>query len=105
MSAQRIAVVTGTSGGIGLHTAVGGSDPDPADPYGRLLTAYLRRTAGAFAGAQTPAEAAAVVVEAATTATPRFRWQTSDTAAAFAGLSLADLDGCRVLAQTSTWLV
>jgi hypothetical protein len=46
-------------------------------------------------------------VEAATTSTstPKFRWQTSATAAAFAGLSLADIDGSRVLSQTSTWLI
>ncbi|MGZ6751946.1 MAG: SDR family oxidoreductase [Nocardioides sp.] len=74
------------------------------DPYGPLLAAYLERTAGAFAAAQSPADAAAVVVEAATTDTPRFRWQTSEGAAAFVGLSLADLDGSRVLDQTSTWL-
>lgn len=77
---------------------------DPEDPYSELLAAYLRRTAGTFATAQSPAEAAAVVVEAATTANPKFRWQTSATAAAFVGLSLADLDGSRVLGQTSTWL-
>lgn len=74
------------------------------DPYGSLLTAYLRRSEGAFASAQSPEEAAAVVVEAATTASPRFRWQTSDGARAFVGLSLADLDGAGVLRQTSTWL-
>ena len=49
-------------------------------------------------------EPAAVVVEAATTDRHRFRWQTSPGAAAFAGLSLADLDGSRVLAQTSSWV-
>ena len=78
--------------------------PDPEDPYAGLLAAYLARTAGAFANAQTPEEAAAVVVEAATTAEPKFRWQTSEGAATFAGLSLADLDGSRVLGYTSTWL-
>jgi NAD(P)-dependent dehydrogenase (short-subunit alcohol dehydrogenase family) len=77
---------------------------DPADPYGQLLAAYLRRTAGAFDNAQTPESAAAVVVEAATTEHPRFRWQTSPAAVAFAGMSLADLDGSRVLEATSGWL-
>ena len=75
-----------------------------ADPYRDVLGAYLRRTAGAYDNAQTPAEAAAVVVEAATTATPRFRWQTSEAAVSFAGLSLGDLDGSQVLAATSSWL-
>lgn len=74
------------------------------DPYGELLAAYLRRSESTFAAAQHPRDAAAVVVEAATTDQPKFRWQTSDGAAAFVGLSLADLDGSRVLGQTSTWL-
>jgi hypothetical protein len=56
----------------------------------------VRRTAASFRTAQLPQDAA-VVVEAATTATPRFRWQTSPVARAFAGLSLADLDGSPVL--------
>jgi hypothetical protein len=34
----------------------------------------------------------------------RFRWQTSDQAAAFAGLSLAGTDGERVLGVTRTWI-
>lgn len=75
-----------------------------ADPYAGLLAAYLERTAGAFASAQTPEQAAAVIVEAATTDRPKFRWQTSEGAATFAGLSLGDLDGSRVLGYTSTWL-
>ncbi len=74
------------------------------DPYSQLLAAYVGRSAGSFANAQSPADAAKIVVEAATTATPKFRWQTSDAAVNFAGLSLADLDGSRVLAATSTWL-
>jgi NAD(P)-dependent dehydrogenase (short-subunit alcohol dehydrogenase family) len=78
--------------------------PDPDDPYADLLAAYLRRAATTFAAAQSAPDAAAVVVEAATTPTPRFRWQTSPAAVAFTGLSLADLDGSRVLGQTSTWL-
>lgn len=77
---------------------------DPEDPYTDLLAAYLRRTAGAFDHAQSPTDAAAVVVVACTTDKPRFRWQTSEGASAFAGLSLADLDGSGVLDQTSTWL-
>ncbi len=74
------------------------------DPYRDLLAAYLTRTEKVFAAAQLPAEAAAVVVEAATTVSPKFRWQTSEGAAAFAGLSLSDLDGSRVVGATSTWL-
>ena len=44
------------------------------------------------------------MVEAALTEQPRFRWQSSPTAEGFAGLSLADLSGERVLDQTRTWL-
>ena len=74
------------------------------DPYGEMLAAYLRRTQGVFATAQTSAEAAAVVVEAATTSQPKFRWQTSENARAFVGLTLADLTGEQVLGVTSGWL-
>jgi NAD(P)-dependent dehydrogenase (short-subunit alcohol dehydrogenase family) len=80
------------------------ADADRDDPYAALLDAYLRRTAGAFANAQTSEQAAAVIVEAATTAESRFRWQTSDQAAAFVGMSLKDLDGSGVVGATSTWL-
>jgi NAD(P)-dependent dehydrogenase (short-subunit alcohol dehydrogenase family) len=81
----------------------GGGGPS-GGPFDELRAAYVRRTAATFARAQTPEDAAAVVVEAATTTSPRFRWQTSPTAVAFAGLSLADLDGSAVLGQTTTWL-
>ena len=74
------------------------------DPYESMLQSYLARSRTAFAAAQSPADAAAVIVEAATTTSPKFRWQTSPGASAFVGLSLADLDGSRVLDQTSTWV-
>ncbi len=77
---------------------------DDDDPYGALRAAYLARSERAFAAAQHPRDAAAVVVEAATTAAPKFRWQTSAGASTFAGLSLADLNGNQVLQQTATWL-
>ncbi len=81
--------------------------PDPAgddDPYAGMLRSYLARTRSAFAAAQSPADAAAVIIDAATTDSPRFRWQTSPLATGFAGLSLADLDGGRVLGQTAGWV-
>jgi NAD(P)-dependent dehydrogenase (short-subunit alcohol dehydrogenase family) len=74
------------------------------DPYAQLRDAHGRVLAGAAERAQTPLQAAQVVVEAATTAEPKFRWQTSRFATAFAGLSIADLDGSRVLGATSAWL-
>src|SRR6478672_4045050 len=86
------------------NTGATGRAPAADDPYAELLAAYLRRSERAFAAAQSAPDAAAVVVEAATTRTPTFRWQTSPGASAFVGLSLADLDGTRVLGQTSTWL-
>ncbi|MGN6444827.1 SDR family NAD(P)-dependent oxidoreductase [Amnibacterium sp.] len=79
-------------------------DRSDAGPYAEQLQAYLDRTAAAFAAAQLPEDAARTVVEAATTAEPRFRWQTSDAAVRFVGLSLADLDGSRVLGATSQWV-
>ncbi|WZH36547.1 MAG: SDR family NAD(P)-dependent oxidoreductase [Microbacterium enclense] len=73
-------------------------------PYAQLQQAYLDRAATSFANAQAADEAAETVVEAATTDTPRFRWQTSEAALRFAGLSLADLSGSRVLDVTSAWV-
>ncbi|OZD57845.1 short-chain dehydrogenase [Rhodococcus sp. 06-1477-1B] len=73
-------------------------------PYAELQQAYLDRAATSFASAQSAQDAAKTVVEASTTSAPRFRWQTSDTATQFAGLSLGDLDGSRVLGVTSGWV-
>jgi NAD(P)-dependent dehydrogenase (short-subunit alcohol dehydrogenase family) len=80
------------------------SRPADAGPYAELLGAYVTRTRATFAGAQTAQSAGAVIAEAATSSTYRFRWQTSDQAAAFVGASLADVDGSRVLATTRTWI-
>ena len=77
---------------------------DDAGPYGELLAAYLSRTEAAFASAQSAQSAGAAIATAATSPAYRFRWQTSDQATAFAGLSLADLDGERVLGVTRTWI-
>ncbi|GCD93151.1 SDR family oxidoreductase [Embleya hyalina] len=74
------------------------------DPYRELAERFLRTAQAEMAEAQSARNAAAVVVEAATTDTPRFRWQTSPTATALVGLSLADLDGGNVAAAMSRWL-
>ena len=74
------------------------------DAYGPLLAAYVARTQQTFSQAQRAEDVAAVVVEAAMTDRPRFRWQTSDAARAFVAQSLRDLDGATVLTETSTWL-
>jgi NAD(P)-dependent dehydrogenase (short-subunit alcohol dehydrogenase family) len=82
----------------------GSAEVDASAPYAEMQRAYLARSRGVFTGAQTTDAAAAVIIEAATSDNPRFRWQTSAAASAFVGLSLADVDGSRVLAQTSTWI-
>ncbi|XVU22945.1 SDR family NAD(P)-dependent oxidoreductase [Actinoplanes sp. CA-054009] len=97
-------VEPGAVGSAFVDNVAGTKDAGADDPYGPLLAAYLRRSTAVFANAQPAADAARTVVEAALTDTPKFRWQTSDSAAAFAGLSLADLDGSRVLGATSAWL-
>jgi NAD(P)-dependent dehydrogenase (short-subunit alcohol dehydrogenase family) len=73
-------------------------------PYDELLGAYLQRTAGAFANAQSAVSAAKAIADAATSTTYRFRWQTSPAATTFVGMSLADLDGERVFGATRTWI-
>lgn len=78
--------------------------PDEGGPYGELLAAYLRRTGAAFAAAQSAADAGAAIAGAATAAEYRFRWQTSDAAKAFVGMSLVDVTGEGVLGATRTWL-
>ncbi len=77
--------------------------PSVEGPYAELLQAYLDRTAGAFANAQTAADAGRAIADAVTAGEYRFRWQTSEAAAGFAGVSLADLDGDRVQSFTRPW--
>lgn len=73
-------------------------------PYAVQQQAYLDRAATSFANAQPADEAAETVIEAALTDDPRFRWQTSEAAVRFAGLSISDLSGARVLDVTSSWV-
>ncbi|MCX5209390.1 SDR family NAD(P)-dependent oxidoreductase [Kitasatospora sp. NBC_00240] len=73
-------------------------------PYTPALEAYLARTAGAFANAQSAADAAAAVVAVLTAEHPVPRVQTSDAARAFIAGKLADPDGTRVVGTTSTWV-
>lgn len=77
---------------------------DPEDPYHDLGEKAIRFVVTAIETGQFAREAAQVVIEAATTDSPRFRWQTSEAAVAFAGLSLADLDGGNVVKAMSRWL-
>ncbi|PWR07226.1 short-chain dehydrogenase [Micromonospora sicca] len=75
-----------------------------AGVYAPALRAYLDRTAGAFAAAQSPADAAAAVVATLTDPEPAPRVQTSTTARQFVGAKLADLDGRAVATITAGWL-
>lgn len=76
-----------------------------AGDYRDLFDAYVKRTAAAFTNAQTAAEAAVVIVEACTAASPQLRYQTSPIAKAFAGAKLADLDGSAIQGITRKWVV
>lgn len=85
------------------------SSLDPAilaedDPYLPELERYLDRSASTFAVAQQAAEVAAVVLAAATDEPPRLRYQTSNAGTAFVAAKLADVDGSRVLAETTSWI-
>lgn len=79
--------------------------PTEIGAYGELLDAYVARTTGAFAKAQSAADAGAEIAAAALSDEIRFRWQSSDVATAFVGVSLADPDGSRVRAFTAPWIV
>jgi hypothetical protein len=81
-----------------------GGDAAGGDAYAAQLDAYLSRSAGAFAAAQSAHDAGVAIAAAVTSSDYRFRWQTSDGATAFVGMSLADLDGSRVLGATRTWI-
>ncbi|PWU43402.1 short-chain dehydrogenase [Micromonospora globispora] len=75
-----------------------------AGAYGPALRAYLERTSGAFAAAQSPADAAAAVVATLTDPEPAPRVQTSTAARQFVGVKLTDLDGLAVTATTAGWV-
>ncbi|MGH3689600.1 MAG: SDR family NAD(P)-dependent oxidoreductase [Microbacterium sp.] len=78
--------------------------PESGGPYGALLDAYFARTAGAFANAQSAESAGAVIAAAVLSDEYRFRWQSSEGATRFVGVSLADTDGSGVLSFTRPWI-
>lgn len=78
--------------------------PESGGPYGALLDAYFARTAGAFANAQSAESAGAVIAAAVLSDEYRFRWQSSEGATRFVGVSLADTDGSGVLGFTRPWI-
>lgn len=73
-------------------------------PYAATFERYISRTASAFAGAQSPDAVAEVLRDVLAAEQPDFRYQTSPSSAAFAGLKLADRTGAAVQALTATWL-
>ncbi|RKT09606.1 short-subunit dehydrogenase [Streptomyces sp. 1114.5] len=80
-------------------------DPlEQAGPYAPALAAYLERTRGAFANAQTSQDVAARITDLLAAEQPPFRLLTSDAARAFAATKLKDLDGSAVQTLTSAWV-
>ncbi|GAA2819792.1 SDR family oxidoreductase [Streptomyces showdoensis] len=77
---------------------------EQAGPYAPALSAYLERTSGAFASAQTSQDVAERMVDLLDAERPAFRLLTSDAARAFAGVKLADLDGSAVQNLTGGWV-
>ena len=101
--AARFGVVVSVvePGAVGTHINANGDfgaiTRQPNDPYGELGQKFLMKYNELFEAPQPARDAAAVVIEAAITEAPRFRWQTSREAAALVGLSLADLDGAKIV--------
>ena len=75
-----------------------------AGPYAPALQAYIARTRQAFDAAQSPAEAVVPIIDLLASERPPFRVQTSESARAFIGTKLADLDGSAVQTLTGGWL-
>ncbi|MGW1109372.1 SDR family NAD(P)-dependent oxidoreductase [Streptomyces sp. NPDC002540] len=75
-----------------------------AGPYAPALEAYIARTQQSFGNAQTPAEAAAPIIDALTADRPPFRIQTSQWARDFVATTLADLDGSAIQTLTADWV-
>ncbi|MET8627885.1 SDR family NAD(P)-dependent oxidoreductase [Kitasatospora sp. NPDC004669] len=73
-------------------------------PYAPALEGYITRTRDIFSHAQTPAEAAAPIIDALTADRPPFRVQTSEWARDFVATTLADLDGSAVQTLTGAWV-
>jgi len=74
------------------------------DAYTPQIQAYVERTSGAFADAQTPQDIAAVIASVIADENPKFRYQTGERSTMFAGMSLSDLDGSTVTNATAGWV-
>ncbi len=117
-TAERMILITGTSTGIGLATAVAAAQAGwrtvatmrnpvlgAAGAYAGALRAYLTRVSSQFAGnAQPASEVANIIVALLAAEEPPFRVQTSDWARQFVASKLADVDGSAVQALTTPWV-
>jgi NAD(P)-dependent dehydrogenase (short-subunit alcohol dehydrogenase family) len=77
-----------------------------AGPYEAALQAYIDHVMADFSSdaLQTSEEAAEVILSVLLAPSPPLRTQTSPWATKFVGLKLADLDGTRVVGETSGWV-
>ncbi|RFA19858.1 SDR family NAD(P)-dependent oxidoreductase [Subtercola boreus] len=75
-----------------------------AGVYRPALESYLARSSGAFENAQLPQGVAEVIVGVLQDAQPPFRVQSSQSATAFVGMKLGDLDGSVVTGATTAWI-
>jgi NAD(P)-dependent dehydrogenase (short-subunit alcohol dehydrogenase family) len=78
---------------------------EPQEGYGPMLESYLTMTQQVFAAAgQTPDEVARVIVEAATTETPHFRYTTSEPVRGLISRKYVDPTGDSIIALTGARL-
>jgi NAD(P)-dependent dehydrogenase (short-subunit alcohol dehydrogenase family) len=79
--------------------------PGPGDAdYQPLLDTYMASSAKAFSGAQTGADIARVLLEAATAAEPHFRYATSELVKGLVSRKYTDLTGDSIIAMTGSRL-
>lgn len=79
---------------------------DQAGPYAPAMKAYLDRTVAAFSSssAQSPADVAAIIVDALSAEPMPYRVQTSTWARDFVATSISDLDGSAVQDAMAGWV-
>jgi NAD(P)-dependent dehydrogenase (short-subunit alcohol dehydrogenase family) len=75
--------------------------PSADDPYLPLMQAYMNFIQKAFTGGQTPDEIAKVILGAAVSETPHFRYATSENVKQRASLKYVDLTGDAIIAASS----
>jgi NAD(P)-dependent dehydrogenase (short-subunit alcohol dehydrogenase family) len=85
---------------------MGGKVSAPAgdDPYGAMLARYNGMMSGMLQGGETPEGVAEVIFEAATTDSPKLRYQSSPAASATAGRKVVDVTGVSIVQATRALL-